>query len=143
MYVCLSRKLYYSHKLETNKDNTGSLWQTINTILGRQKDTQNNNEFIHNGQTIKDSCQIANAFNTYFTNIGPKLASEIHTDNGHFSQYLSNNSENSLFFNPTNIHEIIEIVRSLKSSKSSGYDEISVHLLKQIIHYSLPIVLYC
>ena len=50
------------------------------------------------------------------------------------SQYLSNRNVNSLFFNPTNAHEITEIVRQLRSSKSSGYDELSVHLLKQIIH---------
>ena len=52
-----------------------------------------------------------------------------------FLKYLNNYVNQSLFFNPTNIQEILEIVRSLKSSKSSGYDELSVSLLKQIIHF--------
>lgn len=133
--IRLSKTLYYSQKLKENKDNTRSLWQTINTILGRQKETHNTNEFTHNGQTITDPEQIANEFNTYFTDIGPKLASEIHTDNGHYSQYLPKSNVKSLYFNPTNVHEIIEIVKKLKSSKSRGYDELSVHLLKQIIHH--------
>ena len=36
--IRLSKTMYFSHKLEENKDNTRSLWQTINTILGRQKE---------------------------------------------------------------------------------------------------------
>ena len=43
-------------------------------------------------------------------------------------------ARNLFFLHPTNLHEIIDIVRSLKRSKSSGFDEISVNLLKKIIH---------
>ena len=74
-------------------------------------------------------------FNEYFTNIGPKLASTVSTNSGHFTQYLSNKADKSLFFKPTNSNEIIDIVKSLKPSRSCGYDEISVALLKKIIFY--------
>ena len=138
--IRLSRKTYFSRKLEQNKNNTDLLWQTVNDMLGRQKDRLINSEFIYNGQNISEPEHIANIFNEYFTNIGPKLASEIRTDNGHFSQYLSNYNDNSLFFNPTNVHEILDVVKSLKSSKSSGNDEISVNLLKKIIfHIASPL----
>ena len=75
-----------------------------------------------------------NTFNDYFTNIGPNLAEQINTSNGHFTQYLSTPSEKLLFFHPTNVHEILDIVKSLNSSRSSGFDGISVCILKKIIH---------
>ena len=133
--IRLSRKLYYSNKIENSKDNNKLLWQTINDILGKKRSTLNNIEFKDNGHPIQDPIDVANAFNKYFNNIGPDLASKIINKKDDFLIYLNDNVNQSLFFNPTNIHEILEIVRSLKCSKSSGYDELSVFLLKQIIHF--------
>ena len=44
----------------------------------------------------------------------------------------------TIFLNPTNQAEIIKIVKSFKSKKSSGYDGISMKLLKQIIYCIAP-----
>ena len=38
-----------------------------------------------------------------------------------------------MFLIPTNEHEILKMVKNLKSKKSSGYDGFSTKLLKQII----------
>ena len=72
---------------------------------------------------------------TFFTNIGPKLASTINTNFANFTDYLPERTVNSLFFTPTDENEILNIVRSFKSSTSCGYDGLSMHLLKEIIHY--------
>ena len=131
----MSRKLYYSNKLENNKDTSRLLWQTINTIIGHKGKIKDPNEVIDKGHKIQDPGEIAEVFNNYFINVGPNLASKIPAVTEKFSQYIQSNTSQSLFFNPTNTHEILEIVRLLKTSKSSGYDELSVHLIKQIIHY--------
>ena len=132
--IRLSRKLYYSNKLEGNKSNLNSVWRTINELIKRKK-TNYPDTIIENGNEISDPIEISNMFNEYFTNIGPKLASTLDNNTGHFTQFLSENNENSLFFTPTNNSEILKIVQSLKSSKSCGHDDISMHLLKKIIFY--------
>ena len=132
--IRLSRKMHFTQKLENSKGNTELMWKTINTLLNKQN-SHSTDEFIVNDHKLSDPKQIANSFNTYFTNIGANLASNIPNNNRNFSQYLPRINNKSLFLNPTNIHEILEIVRLLKSTKSSGYDELSINVIKQIIHY--------
>ena len=133
--IRLSRKIYYSTNIESSRSNTNSIWNIIKDLLGKKKATCS--KIIDNGIEITDPNIIAESFNEYFTNIGPTLASSINT-NDNFTQYLPQPSNNSLFFSPTSQHEIITIVKSLKASKSSGYDGLSVSLLKQIIHFIAP-----
>ena len=137
--IRLSRKLHYSYVLERNKGKTSMLWSTVNDIIGK-KQTNCVNTFIIDGQQISDPTRISEEFNTYFTKIGPELARNIKSCESHFSDYLPKTCEKSLFLNPTNLHEVTDTVRSLKRSKSSGFDEISVNLLKKIIHpIALPL----
>ena len=134
--IRLSRKLYYSNKIETNKSNTNSIWNIVKDIFGKKKHVNTN--ITVNGREVTNPNESANLFNDYFVNIGPTLASKIDAGNDHFTQYLTEPHQDSLFFNPTTYHEIVSIVNSLKSSKSSGYDGLSVHFLKQVIHFIAP-----
>ena len=127
--IRLSRRLYYSNKLEENKQSSTLLWSTVNDIIGEKQVKHTDTFTIIDGQQLSDPAIISSTFNSYFTNIGPKLASNIETGAAHFTDYLPQTCEKSLFLNPTNSHEIIEIVRNLKNSKSSAYDEICVNLL--------------
>ena len=67
-------------------------WRTINETLSRNKKKCDLiPSFVHNGRTLSNSKEIANAFNLYFANIGANFASEIETqlDNTiDFSQYM-------------------------------------------------------
>ena len=83
---------------------------------------------------ITDPAEMAHTFNSFFTNIGPDLASKVNNcNNSHFSQYLPESKQNAMFFISTHEHENLTIVKGLKAKKSSGYDGISTKLLKQII----------
>ena len=139
--IRLSRKMYYSQKIESNKSNTNSLWQIIKDLIGtKTKDTSNT--FINEGKEITDPEQISNIFNSYFVNIGPNLASKIDDTQDDFKKYLGQPFHESLVLRPTSNQEILNIVQSLKSSASTGYDGISVNLLKKIIHFIAEPVLY-
>ena len=93
-----------------------------------------NDNITLNGSKILHPALYPNSFNSFFTNIGPELANNINSPNAHFTDYLSDPNQESLFLTPTNPSEIINIARSLRNSKSSGFDGISMSLLKQIIH---------
>ena len=132
--IRLSRKLFYSKKIETSKNNIKSLWETVNNLIGKNK-RNDSNTFNINGQQTNDSFQIANDFNDYFTNVGSNLASNIDAGNSHFTDFTPPPCKSSLFLYSTHNHEIIKIVKNLKPSKSSGHDGISSYLLKHIINY--------
>ena len=51
--------------------------------------------FYHNGKTLEDPSEIANAFNEYFISIGPSLTNTI-DKNKNFRKYLRNASESRL-----------------------------------------------
>ena len=101
--------------------------------MGTRADPPPNDNITLNGSKVDPSFQ-AKSFNSFFTNIGPELASKINSPNAHFTDYLPEPNPESLFLNPTDPTEIINITRSLNTSKSHGHDRISMSLLKEIIH---------
>ena len=131
-----SRKLYYSQQLHKVNSNSRATWQVINEILGKKTDNLPKDKFTLHGDNIVNPHNYATVFNSFFSNIGPKLASQIkNKNNTHFTDFLPEPFNKSIFFNPTNPNEIINITKALNSSKSQGYDEMSTSLLKQIIHF--------
>ena len=59
----------------------------INETLHRKKRESPSHIFFHNGKSLKDSQEMANAFNEYFISTGPSLANTI-KGNNHYSKYL-------------------------------------------------------
>ena len=132
--IRISKKTYYSRKLEKAEGNLNETWKVINNIINRNKPHNKLNSIKSNTKEITDPEEIAHTFNSFFTNVGPELASKINkSNNSHFSQYLPESKQNAMFFISTHEHEILKIVKALKTKNSSGYDGISTKLLKQII----------
>ena len=87
---------------------------------------------MSNGNILSDSFEIAQGFNDFFSNIGPELASQIPDSGKDFSEYLSEEiKENFVFANIT--EEIMTNFKKMKSKSSSGPDNLSSKLLKEII----------
>ena len=138
--IRISRKMHYSKQCEHNKNNKNGLWEVINDITGKN-DKDHVSVFYNKNEELTNPKDISDSFNTYFTNIGPNLASKIKQDNNiNFANFLPPNFNKSLFLTPTDEEEIFKIVRCLKTSRSSGHDGLSVHLLKRIvIHIATPL----
>ena len=119
-------------------------WKTLNNLLGRNKQTKLPDFFKDpDGNKITGSNKIANNFNDFFTNIGTKLANKINPPDSDYVSPLKskNKTKNSIFSKtPTNTDEIIKITKNLKSSNSSGIDDISTKLLKMIINEIAPVL---
>ena len=95
---------------------------------------------IIDGQEIFDQGKIANCFNKFFVDIGPKLASMIPESQTKFDQYLNPHQTLMGEANLTG-DEIKETLRSLKPNKNSGYDNISSSMVNETsdIYYSPPL----
>ena len=80
---------------------------------------------VHNGRTLSNSKEMANAFNLYFANIGANLASEIETqlDNTiDFSQYMGLPAATRLQFKCIIETETLKAIDNLENKNSSGHE---------------------
>ena len=101
-------------------------------LIGSKVQRKSKSEFIVNGRRITDNQEIANAFNDFFINIGPNLASAIaENQNDPISKMKMKSTIPSLYFSPATSQEIQNIVSNLKNV-SSGYDNINADILKHI-----------
>ena len=86
-------------------------------IIGKfTQSDENNFECIIEGSLTKDVQQIAKAFNNYFTEIGPNLASKI-TSRVNSMSYISSNIENSMFLPYIDETEISTIIKNINVSR--------------------------
>ena len=129
-----SRKLYYSKQFEKVNGNMSSTWKVVKDILCKQEKSKVIEKIVIENKELTSAEDIANAFNTYFANVGENQAKIIDRHGTNFRNYLHSPSTSCIFLKPISCVEIINIVRSLKSSHSYGHDEISTVLMKQIIH---------
>lgn len=83
-----------------------------------------------NGKVITTNEGIANLFNNHFGNVGIKLASKL-KNKKEDSNYIKM-IQDSIFLNPTDENEIMNIINNLKDSTSPGYDKISPKIIKII-----------
>ena len=117
-------------------------------IGGKKSKEQIPSYFQDNGEIISDYLEIANGFNNFFANIGPKLASKIPPSNTNFREFLPDTNPNTFRFARISEMDILEICRKMKPKQSSGADCISTKLLKEIapiiitpLHYLINISL--
>ncbi len=75
---------YYEAIFCKFKGDIRGTWKKINDILNRTKRKKTFPSSFKDGENIiNDKIMIANKFNIFFTNIGPKLAAEIVTPKSH------------------------------------------------------------
>ena len=87
-----------------------------------------------NNERITEATDIADEFNCYFTETGPKLASAIDTSGKpSFDSYLTKPCLSSFKFEYTNPHRIEKIIGILKPKSSGGLDNKSSNVLKQFL----------
>ena len=125
------------------KCQTRKLWRLINEISGKKNDKSCVIEFLTiDGVKEYNTLQISNRFAKYFAGVGKKIAARIATPAKLVQDYLKllQSSQSSLFLNPTDVQEIMTIISKLPNKSSSGHDNISNILLKEIINPLAPVL---
>jgi len=141
--IRLAKKQYYDKILNDVKTNSKKTWQILNDIIKpKQNQNKQNSIFRINNNEISDPQKIANTFCDYFTSIGPSLAKNIPECHSRFRSFLPQNMNvHSIFLEPVDESEIIKIIKGFKSSKSAGYDHITMEDIKNAcIYITHPLV---
>ena len=84
---------------------------------------------------ITENCEIANKFNTLFTNIGPDQSKHInYTGDKTYKTYLKEPNKVSLIFEKVSETNVMQIINNLPNKTSCGFDGISTIVMKSIKH---------
>lgn len=109
-------------------------WSLINTLLGKNIKSTNISELLVNDTVISDPKLIAESFNEYFINIGPKLAAESNIDSAGDDPQINDCagfSPDSCFrFSQIDVVSVALTLKNLKASKATGLDKIPAKILK-------------
>ena len=124
-----AKRSYFHTTFERFKHDIKQTWSVIDETLRRKKKEPLSPTFLHNGRTLNDPQEIANAFNIYFISIGPKLATQINA-NHHFIAYLDNPSDRRLKLESIDEATTRKLMEHLKNKTSTGVDGISNKLKK-------------
>ena len=124
-----AKRLYYIATFARFKHNIKQTWTIIKETLNRSKNDALPNRFLVGELYINDPKEIANAFNSYFINIGPSVASHIVTDVS-YKDYLSENHATTMKMKFVKEEAVDSIINKLKNKTSRGIDGISNQILK-------------
>ena len=127
-----AKKKYYSEKISKYKHDAKKTWSIMKELMGKVKLKSSNlpRRITVNEVDIFDKRKIANEFNTFFTNIGSKLASKIQNASRTFESYI-NKPDSIMKTKQLSMNELKDAFFSLKINKSPGYDDISFNVVKK------------
>ena len=81
----VSKQIYYDEQFKLHCKNIKQTWSFIKEIIGCKKQKDQLPDFFRcNGEILTDYLEIANGFNDFYSQVGPKLASEINYTNVNF-----------------------------------------------------------
>ena len=130
-----AKRMFYQNKCTEFQQNTKKLWQIINKVSGKSNDKTTSIDCLsidgikhYSGETI------VNTMAKYFANVGKTFANKIPKSSRSVAKYLEilQSNSKSLFFSPSTEEEIKKIINELPSKCSSGVDNISNVLLKEL-----------
>ena len=115
-----SKQAYYDKYFEKNWNNKNT-WKGIKSLISLKTVASNVPTVLSldNGDTITNPYDIGNTFNNYFASIA-ETTKKTKYSHKHFSDYLSNENNNTIFLQPTDKEEIVNIISSLNSNNVSS-----------------------
>ena len=105
------------------------LWNKIKELIPNQIDSKISDMTSDDGAIISNNKKIANHFNSFFVNIGAKLASKFPTTDT--SKINVSSPLNTFNFSSISSNDVAKVLNSLDMNKASGIDGISVRVLKE------------
>ena len=131
-----AKTLHFEITFQKFKYDIRNTWKTLNDILSRNK-TKHPLPTKPRGNInvidIKNTLDIANTLNNFFTSIGRNLAQNItYTGDTNYSYYLKTYHNKIFKFKEIDPESIITVINSLTNKSSVGIDCISTILLKCI-----------
>ena len=131
----IAEKNYYTSRIALCCGNIKDTWKVLQEAMNKSSGNKFINwEFNIEGEQVRNPKTIVDNFNNFFVSIGNNLASKINRSENDFSTYLDGSYLNSFALLPTDASEIIGCSSRLASKKSSGFDGVTVDIMKRSIN---------
>jgi len=132
-----AKRSYYVSSLTENKNNIKLSWNILNHAINRKNTKLGPPDSITvRDVKISDKQQMANEFNSYFSNIANLVCEQIPPSRSNYKDFLTGTHNKSFFLHPVIPEDIISIAKHMKGKKSVGHDNISTLLMKSTIEYT-------
>ena len=131
--IRLSKKNYYLNIFKNFKNSTKKIWKTINSLTKSNTNSPKNISIISENKLLCNPDEVADAFNSFFTNIASKLDSDLPPAQNDPLQYLTGDYPHSMAVPPINLNDVINVIKTLKS-KPCKIDDFSVEVIKNNSH---------
>jgi exonuclease III len=132
-----AKKLHYNKIILRSNNKMKSTWRIINGERGTSQSDPSATRLVQNNNTITNKHKIANLFNNYFISVTDYIKAEnsndVNPNKINPVKYLLEYYEkpfSKMEWQYASTKEIYKIIKSLKSKKTYGYDEISNHIIK-------------
>lgn len=139
--IRIAKTRYFEEKFRDFRRNIGSTWRLINSLI-KPGSVSNKNiiqALLINDSEVSDAPEIANAFNSFFVNIGSDVANSVVNQPNDHKAFLRGNYPNSFYFSPVIPRDIQSTINSLKN-KSSDINVVPTKVLKYINDIISPVV---
>ena len=143
-----AQKEYYVKEITKYENDSRKTWDTLKGIICMNKmKSEYPWYFVDKGQQIAGDENIADKFNEYFTQIGTSLANSIDISKKRhlLTLILKKTNSFSFKFKYIDVPNLQKIVNNLKPKSSTGHDNISSKLLRQvgdIVAYPLSTIMH-
>ena len=121
---------YYHYKLNENAGDQKATWKVLNDLMGKKSAATEVNEILTStNTTLKNAGHIANHLNVHFTEIGPRLATNLPVSSTNAEDYLKR-EPSSFEFAEIEPSRTLKLLSKLDITKATGLDQISNKVLK-------------
>ena len=125
-----SKENYYKKYFESNRKSAKITWRGIKSIITLKSIRSSVSRAISQTENlITNLYDIASIFNNYFSSDADTAKEIVKYSHKKFSDYLNNQSKNSIFIQLTDSEEIVNIISTLNMNKSSGPNSIPYKIL--------------
>ena len=150
--IKLAKWKYYNNLLTNSTSKTKTTWNIINENINKRHRRHDISSININGVFTQNNQVIADTFNSYFLSVAQHIMANSKNSNSVGNHHNPLNYLRSTLTQPfppnkpkfVSPKEIENVVRSLRTKESHGYDEIPTKVIKQSISFiSSPLTYIC
>ena len=130
----IEKRNYYHNLFQKIGKNAKLLWNVVNCLVRKTQNKSDITELLYDGKVVTGEQEICNTLNEHFVKAGLNVQTTIKNSNvsGVSLSAIPRINKQLKFRHVTESH-ICKIISNMKPKTSSGHDEISNNLLKNII----------
>ena len=135
-----AKRDFILRELEQNESNAKKFWKLIQAVVPTSKSGSKNDVMLKDGDKKVEKAEVATYINNYFINVGKLKPNQIPS-----AQVQLQQDKETVEANPTvcsmekvSEHEVWRIIKTINTSKSSGLENISSHVIKVAFEHLKP-----